>query len=658
MEQPIILCGLGRVGWRVLDYLRETRVPVVVVDTRCRPDDPRLHGATLIQGDCRQPEVLEAAGIGTARGVLLLTGDDLINVATALAIRALNADVRVVLRMFNQNLLGRLGRAVKNVHALSTSLLTAPILALTALTGQGLGRIRLEGPTETRREVIEVQVTPGSLLERRTLLDLVSTRDLQVLAHRSAQGPARYLLQVDLEARLQPGDQLVVCGATPNLQTLVADCSTTSAPDLHWASRLRRLARMVSSAFRQLDPAVTLCSLILLAVIATSTLVLHLGANNYTLADALFRTVSIMATGADMGGKDYSSGATKVFVSLLRLVGLALTAAFTAIITHYLIRSRLGSALEVRRIPDAGHVIVCGLTPVGFRVLEELVQARQPTVVIDLDPNNRFVATARRLGAAVMQGDATVSEVLRQAKAGTARAVIAATNNDLVNLEVALLVRELNPEQRIVVLLSEPQLAQALRDAADVRLAVSVPALAAPAFVARLFGDRVQGVLLIHDHLFVVIDLVVQDKDPFFDGQSVRAIAVDYQLLPVAVLHSQGPPARHPLNARLTAGDRLVGILALPDLERLLRRQPAPTPYAVEVTRCPIPTRSWLAGLVRTIQGVGAAEAEALLKRIPFQLAGNLSRGQAEDMLATLLRERVDGRVLPLFSSAPGPTGN
>ena len=105
-------------------------------------------------------------------------------------------------------------------------------------------------------------------------------------------------------------------------------------------------------------------------------------------------------------------------------------------------------------------------------------------------------------------------EVLRQAHAATARAVIAATNNDLVNLEVALLVRELNPRQRVVLLLSDPQLAQMLRDAANVRLAVSVPALAAPAFVAGLFGDRVLSVFLVRDRLLAVIDLVIQDDDP------------------------------------------------------------------------------------------------------------------------------------------------
>ena len=68
-----------------------------------------------------------------------------------------------------------------------------------------------------------------------------------------------------------------------------------------------------------------------------------------------------------------------------------------------------------------------------------------------------------------------------------------------MNLEVALLTREIDPEKRVVVLQSDPHLAQLLRDAANVRLAVSVPTLAAPAFVAALYGDRVQSVFLVRD---------------------------------------------------------------------------------------------------------------------------------------------------------------
>ena len=62
-------------------------------------------------GDCRRRDVLEAAGVADCGGVLVLTNDDLLNVSTALTTRSLNPDVRIVVRMFNHNLLGRLGKA-------------------------------------------------------------------------------------------------------------------------------------------------------------------------------------------------------------------------------------------------------------------------------------------------------------------------------------------------------------------------------------------------------------------------------------------------------------------------------------------------------------------------------------------------------------------
>jgi Trk K+ transport system NAD-binding subunit len=644
MKRPIVLCGLGRMGSRVLEVLQAAGLNVVVVDTACRPDDHRLRGARLVVGDCRRREVLEQAGVREAGGVLVLTGDDLLNVAAALAVRALNPDVRVVLRMFNQNLIGRLGQAVKNVYALSTSMLTAPILAMTALTGQALGAFRVEGDATDRRQIAEATVGAASEFRGRTIAAAAAARGLQVVAHLPGAGEPRYLHEVDLETRLSVGDRLVVSGETRAVSALLAGAGEADAPHLRWAGWLRRLARMVWRTFRQIDRPVLICTGLLVGVVLASTLLLHL-AGGLTPANALLRTVGVMATVTGLQGAEAEPDWIKVYVSLLRIAGAALWAAFTAIVTNYLLRARLGGVLEVRRIPDGGHVVVCGLSPNGFRVVEELVHVGQKVVVIELAADNRFVATVRRLGAAVIIGDATVPEVLRQAHAGAARAVVAATNHDLVNLEVSLLVRELNPTQRVVLLLEDPNLAQMLREAANVRLAVSAPALAAPAFVAGLFGDRVQSVFLVRDRMFAVIDLVVQEQDSFLMGESVRAAAVDYRLLPVALRPSKGPAPAALLAARLAPGDRLVAIIALPDLENLLRRQTPPADCSVEVTGFPLPTRGWLAGLVRTVRGVPAEEAEAALDKLPLRLGNGLTRGRAEDLLAQLARERVPARL-------------
>jgi Trk K+ transport system NAD-binding subunit len=637
MNQPVILCGLGRVGNRVLDYLQAAGLPVVVVDTRCQPGDPRLKGARLVQGDCRQREVLEQAGLNQARGVLILTGDDLVNISATLSVRHCHPTVRLVVRMFNQTLLSRLGKSVGNVYALSVSALTAPLLALTALTGQALGTF---GSDSQMYQVAEITLAEGSPLVGRSIAELAEQYHFVPLAHWGGPGPERFLLAVDGAARLAAGDRLALCGAPRDLAPLLGPADDEDLPHILWAGWLRRSTRIVARAFAEVDLPVKICTLVLLAVVVFSTLVYYFGVAK-SLPDGLYRTVSVIATGADMHEGELHAGWQKVFVSLLRIFGAALTATFTAIVTNYLIRARLGKALEIRRIPDGGHVVVCGLGSVGFQVVEELRKRDERLVVIERAADGRFLATARRLGIAVIVGDATVPEVLRQAHAGTARAVLAVTNNELANLEIALLVRELNPQQRVVLRMADAQLAQTLREAANIRLALSTSTLAAPAFVAALFGDRVQNIFLVGGRVLAAVELLVQAEDPLLNGQTVRALSVDYQLLPVALATADGVPRSRPLDKRLGAGDRLTGIAALPDLARLLRRERVTANWAVRVTEFLIPARPWVAQLVQGQRGLGPADAERLLDCLPFDLAVGITQGQAADLVTLCQRERV-----------------
>src|SRR5688500_16084495 len=95
---PVILCGLGKIGGRILDFLRAAGMPVVIVDNEIRANDPRLAGLQVVRGDCREPAILEEAGIHEARGVLIVTSDDLVNTSAALVARRLNPTVRLVVR--------------------------------------------------------------------------------------------------------------------------------------------------------------------------------------------------------------------------------------------------------------------------------------------------------------------------------------------------------------------------------------------------------------------------------------------------------------------------------------------------------------------------------------------------------------------------------
>lgn len=652
MEKTIILCGLGRVGWRVLEFLQKTGLPVVVIDTHCKVGDPRLGTARLVVGDCRQREILAQAGVAEAQAVLVVTSDDLVNISTALTVRSLHADVRIVLRMFNDRLIPRLGSSVGNVYALSTSILTAPLFALTALTGQSLGAFRLDNGPEGRRQVAEVIVATGADLVGQTVGRAVFHPELLVLAHVPAGNSPRFLTEVEPDAVLGPGDRLIVCGDPHRLAPLLTQGGSPDTSGVLWAGWLRRYGRMLWQTLTEVDLAVKICGAVMVGVIVLGTLVLHFNWRRSDpderpeAADALFRTISLLATGADMSEANYHYGPSlKVFVSILRIIGAALTAAFTAIVTNYLLRARLGGALEVRRIPDGGHVIVCGLGNIGYRVVEELLRQGERVVVIELSRDSRFMVTTRRQGVPVIVGDATVREVLRQAHVQTSRAVITATSNDLVNLEVALLARDINPKQRVVLRLSDPMLADLLREAADVRLALSVPELAAPAFVAGVFGDRVLGVCLVEQRLLAVINLVVGAGDALLNGMTVRAVAIDFDLLPVAVNCADGTHKPRPLDWRLGPNDQLVAFVALSEMERLLCRESAPAEWAVDIQSFLPPSRGWVVQMLRTQRGLTAEAAENAANTLPVCLGTALTRGAAEDLKCRLAKERVIGVV-------------
>jgi Trk K+ transport system NAD-binding subunit len=638
VERPVVLCGLGQVGWRVLESVRAAGLSLVAVDLNTSPDDPRLRGVRSVKGDCRRAEVLEDAGIRDAGAVLILTSDDLTNVTTALLVRKINPTARVVVRMFNQNLVERLGAAMKNTVALSVSGLTAPLLALTAVTGDALGAFRLDdGP----RQVSEIVVASNSSLAGKRIADLAREHRLLPMAFTPAGGgKSQFLLDVTAETPLSSGDRLVVCGSPMDLLRLVERERGELLPGVRWAGRFRRWLRTARRTLLEVDLSVKIATPLLFCTILISTMIFWYGFGT-DLVDGLYNTVNIVATGAELHGEDRPQWA-KIFLSVLKLAGAALIAAFTAIFTQYLIRAKLGGALEVRRVPDGGHVVVCGLGNIGYRLVNELIEIGERVVAIDRVADNPFIATVRRKGVPTFVGDATLPDVLKQARAETAKAVIAATSSELANLEIALLAREANPQQRVVVRLNDPLFAEAARDAADIRQAMSIPSLAAPAFVAALFGDRVQSLVTAAGRTFAVIDLVIEPGETHLEGRSLRAVVLDYRLLPISF---RGSLTDSSAEGRLMAGDRLTVVAELPDLERLIRRQPVPAASSVLVESVPTTAREALGMLVMVKQNRSMEEAERVLSKVPFTLAGGLTHGEAQEMVEQLAREGIQASV-------------
>ncbi|MGW1652597.1 NAD-binding protein [Streptomyces atratus] len=184
----VVLLGLGKIGTRVLVRLRELGIPVVCVeddpDARGIPVARRLH-VPVVLGDVTQEGVLEAAKIQRSRALLALTSIDTTNLEAALYARSVKPDLRVALRLFDDEFATAVYRTLRTAHpqaltrSRSVSHLAAPAFAVAMMGRQILGAIPVE------RKVMlfaAVEVAGHPQLEGRTVEQAFRAGAWRVLA--------------------------------------------------------------------------------------------------------------------------------------------------------------------------------------------------------------------------------------------------------------------------------------------------------------------------------------------------------------------------------------------------------------------------------------------------------------------------------------------
>lgn len=135
MRDHIVVCGLGHVGYRVVEELRRLGEPIVAVEKREHDsfvETVRDLGIAVHVGDARRDELLLATGIARAKAVVCATNDDMANLEIALDAKRMNPEIRVVLRMFDQRLAAKVGGALELDQCFSTSAVAAPLIAIQA----------------------------------------------------------------------------------------------------------------------------------------------------------------------------------------------------------------------------------------------------------------------------------------------------------------------------------------------------------------------------------------------------------------------------------------------------------------------------------------------------------------------------------------------
>lgn len=221
LSRHVVVVGLGDVGTRVIRMLHDLGADVVAVETDERARGVRVArelGIPLIIGDCRQEETLRAASVHTCRTLLVLTTDDVTNLETALLGRGVNAEIRVVLRLFDGDFANRVQRAFAITASRSVSYLAAPTFAAAML-----GRQVIDTISVGRRVLLvaEVPVGAGSALDGLPVVQIQRSEGARLLGIRTGRGE-QTLWAPPLGRPLVRTDRLIVVATRAGLGQLLA----------------------------------------------------------------------------------------------------------------------------------------------------------------------------------------------------------------------------------------------------------------------------------------------------------------------------------------------------------------------------------------------------------------------------------------------------
>ncbi|MCM1982369.1 potassium channel family protein [Lyngbya confervoides] len=557
----IIVYGLDAIGYRIFCLLRQQGAAVVGVHDTALPQDPEV-----IVGDLLREDTLQRAQVQTAQTIVIATSDDARNLEILLQVRLLNPRIRVINRLFNQRLGDRLDRTLPDHATMSVADLSGPIFAFAAMDKVAIGHLRL---FQKIWPIYEECIHAHHPWCGRQLHDLWEDRNRMLIHYLTSDQEISLVEAMNLKRRLQAGDRLII-GTKPAVETRRSSLGEMFRKGLLWVAQFQRHLR---------SGLVVTCSLLVTIALATMTYA-YFGWEQGTLVDALYFSVG-MITGAG-GNEDIaekSSAVLKFFTVVMMLLGAGVIGVFYALLNDLVLGTRLRSFWDVARIPYKNHYIICGLGGVGVEIAQQLRRQGHEIVVVERDAENRFLCMARSQQIPVVVADASLPLTLKSTNIDQASALLAVTNEDMSNLEIALTAKELAPKLTVIVRSNHPSQARRMNQVFDFTAVLNPFELAAPAFAAAALGGRILGSGVTGDMLWIALSLLITPAHAFC-GQSVRTIAIEADLVPLYLQTShQQIHGWDLLEAILNPGDVLHLTIPAKNMERLWRTnasQPAP----------------------------------------------------------------------------------
>jgi voltage-gated potassium channel Kch len=106
-KNHVIVCGLGRLGYCIVEELIKAGEKVIVVQNNAdsdKADELRLRGVDVYVGNARSFAVLQDVNVINARGLISVIDNDYLNLEIGLNARSIRSDLPLVLRIVDEEM--------------------------------------------------------------------------------------------------------------------------------------------------------------------------------------------------------------------------------------------------------------------------------------------------------------------------------------------------------------------------------------------------------------------------------------------------------------------------------------------------------------------------------------------------------------------------
>jgi voltage-gated potassium channel len=215
------------------------------------------------------------------------------------------------------------------------------------------------------------------------------------------------------------------------------------------------------------------------------------------------------------------------------------------------------------------HIVLVGLGHLGYRVAQKLHDMGESIVVLEIQMGIHTTLAARDLGIPVIQADARHAGALESANIKEARTIILASQNDAMNLQIALKARGLNPQVQVVIRIFDEDFAHSLQEQFGF-IALSATEMAAPVFAAAAAGSDVTNPISIEGQLLGLARVTIKPNSVFVN-KTIGYVEDNYRLNIVLIRHDHQSEMHPTDTCPIHAGDTLAVLGGPEQLNRLVR---------------------------------------------------------------------------------------